>query len=149
MLIIYLDTSALLKRYLDEAGTDETRQFLERTDVIATTVITRVEIASALARLAFSNSITEAEGERAWDEFSEDWEIITCLQVTEETIERAASLARQHRLRGYDAVHLASAMIWEEKLNFPVTLATFDRALWSAGKKSGLDVWPEGLVLEE
>ena len=146
MLTIYLDTSALLKRYINEAGAEETRLFLESADEIATVVITQVETASTLARLVFSHSITEEEGERAWDEFSEDWEIVTRLQVTPQVVERAASLARQYRLRGYDAVHLASAILWQEKLMMSVTLATFDRALWSAGKKVGMDVWPEGLV---
>jgi predicted nucleic acid-binding protein len=147
MLTIYLDTSALLKRYLNEAGAEETRQFLERADEIATTVITRVEIASALARLVFSNSITVEEGERVWQEFSEDWTILTRLQVTGEEIERAASLARQYHLRGYDAVHLAAALLWQESLGEQVTLATFDRDLWTAGRKAGMNVWLEALVL--
>ena len=146
MLIIYLDTSACLKRYLNEAGADETRQFLESADEIATIMITRVETASAMSRLAFSRSITDEEGERVWEEFSEDWTTITRLQVTPQVIEKAASLARQYRLRGYDAVHLASAILWQENLNAPVTLATFDRDLWTAGRKASMDVWPEGLV---
>ena len=148
MLTIYLDTSALLKRYLNEAGAEETRQFLERAEEIATIVIARVETASALARLAFSRSITEEEGERVWKEFSDDWTIITRLQVTAQAIERAASLARQYRLRGYDAVHLAAALLWQESIGEQVTLATFDRDLWTAGRKAGMDVWPEGLVLD-
>lgn len=146
MLTIYLDTSALLKRYIHEARAEEVRQLLEGADEIATVVITRVETASAVARLVFSHSITDEEGERAWDEFSEDWEIITRLQVMPQGVERAASLARQYCLRGYDAVHLASAILWQEKMNMPVTLATFDRGLWTAGRKSGLDMWPDGLV---
>ncbi|MEW6028847.1 MAG: type II toxin-antitoxin system VapC family toxin [Chloroflexota bacterium] len=145
MLTIYLDTSVLLKRYLKEARAEETRQFLEEADEIATGVITRVEIASALARLAFLSSITAEEAEKIWTEFSDDWTIITRLQVISEVIERTASLARQYRLRGYDAVHLASALLWKEKMSLPVTLATFDRELWMAGKKSSMDMWPEDL----
>lgn len=146
MLIIYLDTSALLKRYIREVGAEELNPFLAGADEIATVVITRVETASAVARLVFSHSITEEEGERLWNEFCEDWESITRLQVTSQSIERAASLARQYRLRGYDAIHLASAILWQENLNLPVTLATFDRDLWRAARQFGMDVWPDGLV---
>lgn len=146
MLTIYLDTSALLKRYINEARAEETRQFLERADEIETIVITRVETASALARLVFSRSITDEEGERVWKEFSGDWTILTRLQVTAQVVERAASLARQYRLRGYDAVHLASAIVSQENLGVPITLATFDRDLWEAGQKAGLEVWPQELV---
>ncbi|MCC6500648.1 MAG: type II toxin-antitoxin system VapC family toxin [Anaerolineales bacterium] len=146
MLTIYLDASALLKRYLNEAGAKETRQLIERADEIATTTITRVEIASALARLAFSRSITDAEERKAWAEFEEDWEVITRLPVASRSLDKAVEHARQYRLRGYDAVHLGGATLWQGELNLPVLLATFDRHLWSAGKKAGLDVWPEGFV---
>jgi predicted nucleic acid-binding protein len=146
MLIIYLDTSALLKRYINEVGAEEIRQLLEEADEIATGVITRVETASAVARLVISHSITDEDGERVWDEFSEDWEIITRLRVTPQLVERAACLARQYCLRTYDAVHLASAISWQEGMNMPVTLATFDRGLWLAGQKSGLGMWPDGLI---
>ena len=46
-------------------------------------------------------------------------------------------------LRGYDAVHLAAALLWQETIGEPVTLATFDRQLWQAGGRAGLSVWPE------
>jgi hypothetical protein len=46
-------------------------------------------------------------------------------------------------LRGYDAVHLAAAQIWQEKLERSVTLATFDQDLWDAAPKTGLEAWPE------
>jgi len=147
MWIIYLDTSALLKRYIQEAGAEQVRQLLEEADQVATGMIARVEFASAVARLARSHAITEEEGERVWDDFSKDWEIITRLHVTAQGIERAADLARRYALRGYDAVHLASALLWQEKLNLPVTLATFDRELWLAGQKSGMEVWPTRLLL--
>jgi predicted nucleic acid-binding protein len=65
MWIIYLDTSALLKRYIQEAGAEEVRQLLERADEVATGLITRVETASAVARLVRSHAITEEEGEES------------------------------------------------------------------------------------
>ncbi len=148
MLIIYLDTSAFLKRYIQEAGSEGVRRLLGEVDEVGTGVITKVEAASAVARLVFSGAITQEEGEKVWDEFSEDWEILTHLHVTAQGIERAASLARRHALRGYGAVHLASAMVWQERLNLPVTLATFDRELWLAGRRSGLEMWPIGLFPE-
>jgi len=55
-------------------------------------------------------------------------------------------ITRLETASAYDAVHLASALLWQEKLNMPVTLATFDRELWLAGQKSGMEVWPTELV---
>jgi len=48
-------------------------------------------------------------------------------------------------VRGYDAVHLASALIWQEGVGEVVTLATCDRQLWDAGHMQGLTVFPENL----
>jgi hypothetical protein len=43
-------------------------------------------------------------------------------------------------------VHLAAALLWQEGLEESVTLATFDRQLWEAGKQSGLTVFPADLA---
>jgi hypothetical protein len=48
-------------------------------------------------------------------------------------------------LRGYDAVQLASASTSQESVGAEITLATFDRQLWEAGKQVGIQVWPETL----
>jgi len=146
MWIIYLDTSALLKRYIQEAGSEEVRKLLEEADEIATGVITRVETASVIARLVRSQAITAEEGKQVWNEFCEDWEILTRLHVTPQSIERAASLAWRYALRGYDALRLASALLWQERLMLPVLLATFDRPLWLAGREAGIQVWPKDLL---
>ena len=63
--------------------------------------------------------------------------------INETTVARAASLAWDHGLRGYDAVHLATALLWRELLDTSVTLATFDRQLWNAASESGFVMWPD------
>ena len=62
------------------------------------------------------------------------------------------SLAWLHGLRGYDAVHLAAAMTWQDAFGMPVTLATFDRLLWKVAGQDGIGlVYPSDLpaLLEE
>ena len=60
-------------------------------------------------------------------------------------VSRAEALAWDFALRGYDAVQLASALTWQEAVGEGITLATFDRQLWDAGKKAGVRIWPETL----
>jgi hypothetical protein len=62
-------------------------------------------------------------------------------------VAQAADLAWQHGLRGYDAVHLAAALTWCRSMESPALLATFDRQLWLAARRSGLAVLPSDLVL--
>jgi prevent-host-death family protein len=51
--------------------------------------------------------------------------------------------AEEYGLRGYDSVHLAAALLWQERVGYPVVLATFDAELWQAAHRAGLEVWPE------
>jgi len=67
------------------------------------------------------------------------------LQLTEIIVARADALAWEHGLRGYDAVHLGTALFWQDTIGDPITLATFDRQLWQKGEIAGLMVWPEDL----
>ncbi len=58
------------------------------------------------------------------------------------TVARGDNLAWQLGLRGYDAIHLASAIILQEEINSPITMFTFDRQLWEAAKTVGLGTLP-------
>jgi len=63
--------------------------------------------------------------------------------VDESLVARAEALAWEYSLRGYDAVHLAAAVAWQERLDARIVVATFDRELWQAARQSGLETWPE------
>jgi len=67
--------------------------------------------------------------------------------VTPGLVERASRLAWEYGLRSYDVAHFAAALIWQEMLEIPVTLVTFDRELWLVAKKAGMAVWPDGLPI--
>jgi predicted nucleic acid-binding protein len=144
-MILYLDTSALVKRYVMEPGSKEVMALIEQADSVGSAVLTQVEMASALAKAVRMNSVEANHGEIAWQDFLSHWQSITRLSVTRGLVERAARLAWQYGLRGYDATHLAAALIWQELLEIPVTLATFDRDLWQVAKKAGMAVWPDEL----
>lgn len=142
-MILYLDTSALIKRYIDETGSEESRTWIKVSQTKATSLITRAEMAAGLTRLLRMNVLTRADYSRAIQEFRTDWIDYRRLAVTEQLVARADRLACEFGLRGYDAVHLAAALTWQENLDFPVTLATFDRGLANAARQSGLAVLPE------
>lgn len=142
-MIVYLDASALVKRYVAEAGSRDVDALLASAAAVGTSGISRAEVAAALAKAARVSVLTRDEAASAMHIFTLDWENIIRLQVTEILIARAANLAFEHGLRGYDAVHLAAALSWQEMLGEPVTLATFDRQLWQGAKTAGITPWPE------
>lgn len=145
MPIIYLDTSALVKKYVEESGSSDVQKLIKSADHSGTSWITCTEMAAALSRTVRMKLFSASEAEAAWNKFLEEWSALSRLKVSGQIIDHAASLAWAYPLRGYDAVHLASAILWHETLETPITIATFDRELWAAGKQAGLSVWPEEL----
>ncbi len=143
--IVYLDASALVKRYVEEAGSEEVRNLLEQVPVIGTAMITRVEVAAALAKATRMGILPVKEALTALEAFYEEWRFLERVHVTESVIFRASALAWEKKLRGYDATHLAAALVWQEMMETSVTMATFDRELWIAARNSGLYVWPVDL----
>ena len=144
-MIVYLDASALVKRYVAERGSRETRELSTKADVVATSLITRAEVAAALAKAVRLGIIEPDSGRKAQRAFASQWPDIAKVPVSEALVSRAEALAWDFALRGYDAVQLASALTWQEAVGAEITLATFDRQLWDAGKKTGVRIWPETL----
>lgn len=144
-MIGYLDASALVKRYVAEAGSIDLGNFLVRAAVIGTAAISRAEVSAALAKAVRTKLLSRPEAASALQVFNADWETLIRIQMTEVLVSRAAAVAWDHGLRGYDAVHLAAALFWQEMLGEPVTLASYDRQLWDAAQAAGLRAWPEAL----
>jgi predicted nucleic acid-binding protein len=144
-MILYVDTSALVKRYIAELGTVLVSEAIAGAEVVGTSVISRAEMAAALAKAVRVGTLNHEEAASALQVFRSEWPALVRVQVTEMLVARAAALAWERGLRGYDAVHLASALMWGEAMGEEITLATFDRRLWEATKKCGLMPSPSEL----
>jgi predicted nucleic acid-binding protein len=144
-MILYLDASALVKRYVAEAGSTEVSAAVSRAAATGTALVGRVEVAAALAKAVRVNALTQEEALAALQVFRNDWVDLVRIQVTEMVVARADALAWDHDLRGYDAVQLAAALVWKDALNEQVTLATFDKHLWTVAESVGLAAYPADL----
>lgn len=144
-MIVYLDASALVKRYVAEAGSEAVNALMVGASVVGTAAISHAEVSAALAKAVRMKLLSPEEGASALQVVNSEWESLIRLQLTEVLISRAASLAWDRGLRGYDAVHLAAALFWQDMLGDPITLATYDRQLWEAARMTGLIAWPESL----
>ena len=145
---LYLDTSALIKRYIREQGTDEVNLWVAEAEITATSIITIAEANAALARAARMKNISHQTGEAAGRLLREQWPRTIKTPITERTVARAAELAWALGLRGYNAVHLASAELWQISLGIPVRLVTYDNQLAVGARQLGLDVLPQFSAIE-
>ena len=115
-MILYLDSSALVKRYVREAGSGQVEELIPLADVVGTGLVSRAEVAAALARAVRMGYLRREDGEAALLVFRAHWPRLARLQLTEPLLARADTLAWEYGLRGYDAVHLAAALYWQETL---------------------------------
>ena len=144
-MICYLDASALVKRYIAEPGSDIVDRAMAESEGTGTATISRAEVAAAFAKAVRVGALEKEEGSLCFSHFRDEWPDFLRLQITEATTERAASMAWDFGLRGYDAVHLAAAAIWQEALATSITFASFDLNLWRAAMRVGLLTSPADL----
>ena len=146
MSYFYLDSSALTKRYLPEKGTTWVRALTDPATghTVAIAQITRVEVAAALAsRHRVPNGLTLVERDNAVGLLLQHCDTeyyIVAWEAT--TISRAVTLTQNYRLRGYDAVQLATALVMNEALLAAglhgLTLLSADDDLNAAAQAEGL-----------
>jgi uncharacterized protein len=138
--ILYLDTSALVKLYATESGSMQTRRAVNRADQVASSLLAYVETRAAFARKKRMRQLSDAELERSKRAFELDWNGFVRLPADLETVRRAGDLAEQFQLRGYDALHLATADLLSRETGARISFLGFDAALNDAASKLGLTI---------
>jgi predicted nucleic acid-binding protein len=142
----FFDSSALVKFYVNETGTVWVRSFTDSEDnVIHVASLAKVETVSALTRRLRRRDITQAEFDNACDDLEQDFATqYRVVSLTEEIIEEAATLAKKHGLRAYDAVQLAASLdtsrIVSQIESTQLTLVCADLELNAAARAEGLNV---------
>lgn len=133
-MILYLDTSALVKLLVEEPGSDAVEALVATTAYGVSSVIAYAESRSAIARGANAGRVDAAAAIRSLDQI---WSAVQTLDVDQRLSARAGELAGHHLLRGMDALHLATAIEFSAP-DLPVAFATFDRSLAQAARAEGL-----------
>lgn len=134
-MIVYFDTSAFVPLLVTEAGTPLARELWDSADEVVSTRLLYVEAAAALARARRMGRITDRNQRAALDSLDDLWRDFRVVEVDETVTRRAAELADLQALRGYDAVHCASA----ERIDAPdLVVASGDKDVLTACRELGL-----------
>lgn len=141
-MIVYLDTSALVKLYVPERDSAKTSQLVDSAEMTAISRIAYAEARAAFARKRRERAVSPRDYRTMVQDLDDDWDSFFIVDVSEVLIKRAGQLAESFALRGYDAVHLASAAIVGEQSSQAVTFACFDDRLCRAARRQGLSVLP-------
>jgi uncharacterized protein len=135
--ILYVDTSALVKVYVAEPGSSEVRGRIDQAEAVATALVTYAEARAALARHHRERALTRADLRRAVRQLDRDWTTYDVIALSEALVHSAGDLAERHALRGYDAVQLASVLELRSA-GGPVEFCAFDTRLNRAARRERL-----------
>lgn len=136
----YLDTSALIKRFVVEKGSLLVGAIVSRKGPVATAKIAYAEVYAGLARKRRDGHLSESRYALACRQFERDWKACIRVDLWDEILLLARDLIRRHPLRGFDAIHLASALSLRGALGEDITFAAADERLLRAANAEGLRV---------
>lgn len=134
----YFDTSALVKRYVDEPGRREVQALLRRHDCV-TSAILPIELRSALRRRVAERSLDPSRVDDILERVAADRAYWTVVELGAEVLSGAEALVAVHPLRTLDAIHVASARLFASRLSMTdVMFVSADRRQTDAAGAIGL-----------
>ena len=142
-MILYMDTSALLKKYFKEPGSAEVISKWKEADGIVISSVAYAETVASIHRKKREVNSRAERFRRVLNSFQKDWKSFIRVEVNDNLNEVIDRVVGNHPLRGFDAIHLASALITRERLSEDFFFACFDRKLLQAAQMEGLETFPE------
>ena len=139
-MILYLDTSALVKLYVEEAGSQEIKREVEKSRIVSTSRVAYVEARAGIARKYREEELSKEEHDQVVEDLIRDWDNYFIVEVSESVAKLGGTLAERQSLRGFDAIHLASALLLRNRTRLDVSFSCFDERLKAAAVAEGLIV---------
>lgn len=128
---LYVDSSALLKRYVDERDSEVAVELMATDPVLATARLTEVEVRRNIARLLNGDDALTAK-----QRFADDLDAFALIALDATTCNEAARIAEQTMCRSLDSLHIAAAL----RAGTTTTFLTFDLRQAQAARTVGLNV---------
>jgi predicted nucleic acid-binding protein len=132
---VYFDTSSFVKRFVDEVGSKQVDDVIQKASEIGLSIICFPELMSALNRKLRSELITKEIYLDLKSEIMEDIKDADIINLTPEVINKTTKLLENNFLRSLDAMHLACALEWKAEL-----FVSSDERQVAAAINSGLNV---------
>ena len=141
-MIIYLDTSALVKLYIEEDGSDVVNNLKNKADILSTSGIAYAETLSAFVRCQDEKVLSKNNYDKCITSLKSDWEMYVVIEVSEKVVQIAGELIENHRIRSFDSIHLACAIVLRKEVDQSIDFMCWDNRLSKAAKKEGFKTWP-------
>ena len=141
-MILYLDTSALVKKYFKEKNSSEVISTWKSSLGIATSAVANAELLAAVYRKVSETRAKKSLFESVVRLFHEDWSSFIIVEVDNRLNETIHKVIAIHGLRGFDAIHLASALTIASAVADNFLFACYDERLSRAAQAENLETLP-------
>ena len=142
--MIYLDSSALVKRYIEEDGSDKVNALLHEKSVAAVSRLAYPEILAAITRRHKAKEIETGAFERIKKAFKFDWAFFVVVEFHKEVFKFIDEIIVKYALKGADSVHLSSALWLKKAMKQDVVFVASDLELIKAAKAEKLQIFNPG-----
>jgi predicted nucleic acid-binding protein len=150
--MLYLDSSALVKRYVIEKGSKAVNSRFDQGETIYTSVLSFAEVHAAIGRKYRDKELSVPEKEKLVHEFQADWSFsLSILELSASTMFSLPSLCENYSLKASDAIHLSAAFWLKDAIRLRVKgfenggnvveFGVYDRQLGEAALKCGFRVF--------
>ncbi len=133
---VVVDSSAWVKRYIEEPGSEALAEILGEASQLGLAIILIPEVISACNRLLREDRLSQEEYETIKDALMTDVNDALILQITPEVTAYAINLLEKNVLRSLDALHVACALAWQAEL-----FVTADKRQLRAATAAGLKTY--------
>ena len=142
-MILYLDTSALVKRYFREPFSDDIIDRWKSANQIVTSFVAYAETVASIYRKKREEDLGDTLVRKIKDSFQQDWMTFIRVEINDELNMYIDHVISQHQLRGFDAIHLASAIVIQENIPDDFLFACFNDRLSRAARLEDLETFPQ------
>jgi predicted nucleic acid-binding protein len=141
-MIVYLDTSSLVKLYVEEIDSEKIKNFAQDAAAVSTSKIAYAEARAAFARKQKEEGFSPKILRKIVEDFNRDWESYFVIEITDGLIRFAGDIAEKYLLRAFDSIHLASAIHLKNKISSDIRFSSYDARLNQSAEEEGIVVLP-------
>lgn len=132
----YFDTSTYLKIFVNESGSAQVRKLIKKHRILSSAILS-VECFSALSRKKHARELKDREFDALANKIRESLAYIESIRLTDEVLIKAEQVVVSSPVRSLDALHIASALIFQQALQIPLPFVTSDHRQLEAAQAHG------------
>lgn len=135
---VYFDANALVKRYARELGSEHVGRIFETADDKFTCKVAFAEVMATLRKKRDEDGV---DVDSLTNQFHDDWDAITTVDLVPELLVVIRQRAFQHSLKALDLLHLSAALLLRDEVRIPLVFVSSDQILLRAARQESFDVF--------